>query len=202
MSVLDDATSRARAIAASAALLLVLAIAFVARPAFGASGEPIGGPSLPHVKADGQSLTYDTFTGSSCSQAGFTTSTVAHLDIAGQVQVDGQTFLNGVPYDTYAYIDNGPDTYVTDFLRPRPTDPPFGASSSTYTFVFQSRVRRDATFLGQSITTITCANGVFSAVNQWVSNAQPIPAGEPAGWAALALLLAALAAKRLAARRA
>jgi hypothetical protein len=192
----------ARAFGLVSALLVALAFVVAAPSAHGASGERTGGPSLPMVKANGESLTYDTFTGGSCSQAGFAVNTVAHVAIDGTIDVAGQTFLNGAPYDTYAYQDFGPDSYATDFSRPRPGDPPFGATSSSYVFVFQSVVRRSNEVLGKSVTTITCANGVLvSAANQWISNAEPIPAGHPAAWAALALLLAAAAAMRLTTRR-
>jgi len=206
VSVLVDATRHARAIGTLATALVVLAIALAtfAPAARAASGER-GGASVPTTKAAGDSLTYDTFTNSSCSQAGFLTSAIVHLNISGPVQVDGQTLLNGVPYDTYAYPDIGPDSYPADFVRPRTTpvaDPPFGATSNTYTFAFHSRVLQDGELIGTSITTITCTGGVFAAVNLWVKDAEPVPAGGPAGWTALVLLLAIAAARRLRPRRA
>ena len=177
--------------------------AILASPAHAQNGGRAGGGSLPGTKADGESLTYTDFSAFNCSQTGFTADAVAHLDIAGHIFIDGTTSLNGKPYDTYADdLAFGPDTFNTKFFRPRLNDPPFDAGSSTYTFEFVSRVRRDDEFLGYSVTTITCAGGAFSAVNAWQPAAPPIPTGHPVGWAALALLLAAAAAARLSPRRA
>ena len=187
--------------AALAAALLAVG-AFAAVPALAQNGGRSGGPSLPHVKAAGESLTYDTFTTSNCSQSGFTTSTVVHLDIAGHVFVEGTTFLDGAPYDTYtADLGLGPDTFVSSDGFGRNFTPPPPASS-TYTFVFRSRALRDGEIVGTSVTTITCTNNVFAAINVWEGPGTPIPAGDPAAWAALALLLAAAAAARLRTRRA
>ena len=171
-------------------------------PAWAASGGRIGAGSLPHAKAVGESLTYDSFSNFSCSQAGFTTDAIARMDIAGHVLVQGSTRLNGVPYDTYFDdLETGPDTFPTEFFRPRVGDPPFDAGSNSYTFAFSSRVTVDGRTVGTSVTTITCTAGAFSAFNEWIPGPEPVPAGHPAAWAALALLLAAAAARRLAARR-
>jgi len=195
----DRSTVPARIAAILATALLVLG-AVAASPAHAENGGRIGGASLPHVKAFGESLTYDTFTNTNCSQAGFTTDAVAHMDVNGHVFLDGQSFLNGQPYDTYAEdLLTGPDTFPTTFSRVFSPPPP---ASSTYEFVFRSRVRQDDRFVGWSVTTITCSAGVFSAINVFQPNLPPIPAGTPAGWAVLALLLAAAAARRLRPRRA
>ena len=190
-----DATCIARGLRALATVLVALAI--LAPPAHAQSGGRTGG-SLPYAKALAQSLTYGGFTNTNCSQAGFTTDAVAHLDIAGHVFLDGQTYLDGVPYDTYAEdLQFGPDTFDTKFFRNVLAPAP---ASSTYTFQFVSRVLRDETLVGHSITTITCDDGVFAAVNVWEPARVPVPAGHPAAWAALALLLAVTAASRLARR--
>lgn len=166
-----------------------------------ASGERIGGPSIPVVKALTNALTYDNFTNFNCSQSAFFTNATAHLDIQGDVVLSGTTTLDGVQYDTYALLvsPGGPDSFQTEFSRNFSPPPP---ASSTYTFVFNSHVLQGGRRLGVSQTTITCANGAFSAVNVWFPGDEPIPAGGPAGWAALALLLAATAAAHLARRRA
>jgi hypothetical protein len=194
------AHARARRVAALALLAGALAFALMPSPAAAQSGERAGGPSLPQTKAGLEALTYDTFSNFNCSSASFTTDAVAHVNVVGPIQVIGQTFLNGVPYDAYSYTDNGPDSYGAQFFRPRPGDPPFAAPGSTYEFVFRSDVVRAGLFLGTSVTTIRCVNGAFSAANAW----EPIPAvptGHPLAWAATALLLAGLAARRLASRR-
>jgi hypothetical protein len=185
------------------AATMLAAWALLPAPAHAQSGGRTGA-SLPYAKALNESLTYDTFTNTSCSQAGFSTAAVAHLDIAGHIFVDGQTTLNGVPYDSYADdLQFGPDTFATTFFRPRVGDPAFGATSSSYTFTFRSRVRRDQEFIGTSVTTFVCASGVpVSVTNEWVPAVPPIPAGHPLAWAALALILAASAARKLALRRA
>jgi hypothetical protein len=196
----DRPTVPARIAHLLAIALLVLG-ALAASSARAQDGGRIGGASLPHVKAFGESLTYDTFSNFNCSQSGFTTDAVAHMDITGHVFLDGQSFLNGQPYDTYTEdLLTGPDTFPTVFSRVFTPPPP---ASSIYTFEFRSRVRQDERFVGLSVTTITCGtNGAFSAVNTFQPNLPPIPAGTPAGWAALALLLAAVAARRLRPRRA
>ena len=196
----DRPTVPAR-IATLLATLLVSLATLAAAPALAQDGGRIGGASLPHTKVFGESLTYDTFTNFTCSQTGFTTDAVAHMDIAGHVFIDGQSFLNGLPYDTYtADLLNGPDTFPTVFSRVFTPPPP---ASAIYTFEFRSRVRQDDRFVGWSITTITCGSGgTFNAVNTFDPADVPIPAGTPAGWAALALLLAAAAALRLRPRRA
>jgi len=200
-AVADRTTVPHRLAALLATALLLLGV-FVTLPALAQSGGRAGSPSLPHSKAAGESLTYDTFTTFNCSQSGFTTSTVVHLDIAGHVFVEGTTTLDGAPYDTFSNdLGIGPDTFVSSqgFARIFSPPPP---TSSTYTFVFRSRAIRDGTTVGTSVTTITCANGVFSAVNAWEPLTSSIPAGTPAAWAVLALLLAAAAAARLRSRRA
>ncbi|CAG0967840.1 hypothetical protein BURK1_01060 [Burkholderiales bacterium] len=172
-------------------------------PAFAADGNGgRDGVSTPAgSKAAAGSLIYDSFTGFNCSQSGFVTSAVAHLDISGPVTGAGTTTLDGVPYDAYV-VDNlgsGPDTFPTSFFRTFTPPPP---SSSTYVFVYTTIVTQNGAPLGQSITTIECADGAFSASNVWLGVPEPIPAGHPAAWAALALLLAGGGLARLARRRA
>lgn len=197
--VADRPTVPAR-FAALLAVLLVALAGIAASPAHAANGERVGNGSLPQTKAVSDSLTYDSFSSFNCSQTGFFANAVAHMDISGHVFIDGQTYLNGVPYDTYFEdLLFGPDTFPTDFSRNFTPPPP---ANSTYTFVFRSRVRQDDRQVGVSTTTITCANGAFSAVNDWESAAAAVPAGDPATWAALGALLAAAAALRLRARRA
>jgi hypothetical protein len=199
VGVADRSTVPARFAAFLAAALLALA-GIGAAPAHAQSGGRTGGASLPHVKAFGESLTYDSFSNFNCSQGGFTTDAIAHMDIAGHVLIDGQSYLNGQPYDTYsADLLTGPDTFPTVFSRTFTPPPP---GSSTYEFVFRSRVRQDDRFVGWSVTTITCNAGALSAANVFAPADNPIPAGTPAGLAALALLLAAAAALRLRPRRA
>jgi len=183
-----------------ARLLLALVLASgLPAVALAASGERTG-PAAPALKALGDSLTYDNFTNFNCSQLGFVAKATAHLDIAGPIHISGVTTLDGIPYDTYSLDDpGGPDQFETEFSRDFTPPPP---GSATYTFVFRSNVFQNGQRLGISQTTITCANSVFSAVNVWLAAGEPIPAGQPAGWAALALLLAAAAAVRLAPRRA
>lgn len=167
--------------------------------ALAASGERTGG-SLPGAKASGESFTYDNFTNFNCSQAQFFTNATAHFNIVGDVVLDGVTKLDGTQYDTYSIpVTGGPDTFITNFSR-NFTPPPPG--SSTYTFVFRSTVLQGTRRIGISETTIVCTNGALSAQNIWIAGGEPIPAGGPASWAALALLLAAAAAVRLAPRRA
>ena len=182
--------------------LLALALALASllpAVALAASGERTG-PSVPALKALGDSLTYDDFTNFNCSQLGFVAKATAHLDIAGPIHISGVTTLDGVFYDAYSLDDpGGPDQFETEFSRDFTPPPP---GSATYTFVFRSNVFQNGQRLGISQTTITCANSVFSAVNVWLAAGEPIPAGQPAGWAALALVLAAAAAVRLAPRRA
>ena len=200
-AIADRTTVPHRLAALLATALLVLGV-FATLPALAQNGARGGSPSLPQTKAASESLTYDTFTTFNCSQSGFTTSTVVHLDITGPVIVEGTTTLDGAPYDTYtADLGIGPDTFVSSDGFGRVFTPP-PPTSSTYTFVFRSRAIRDGTTVGTSVTTIACANGVFSAVNAWEPAGTPIPAGTPAAWAALALLLAAAAAARLRSRRA
>jgi hypothetical protein len=184
-----------------ATALLVLAV-FAAMPALAQNGGRGGSPSLPHAKATGESLTYDTFTAFNCSQTGFTTGATVHLNITGHVLVSGTTFLDGVFYDTFTSdLEIGPDTFVSSegFARTFTPPPPV---NSTYTFVFRSRAIREGEFVGTSVTTITCTNGAFAAVNAWEPEGTPIPAGTPAAWMTLALLLAAAGALRLRTRRA
>ena len=178
--------------------LLALAAGLPA-PALAASGERVGGASLPTVKVEGESLTYDNFTNFNCSQTSFFTNATAHLNIQGDVVLLGTTTLDGSPYDAYNLpVPGGPDSFQSEFSRVFAPQP----ASSTYTFVFRSVVVQGPRRIGTSITTITCNGGVFGAANAWIPEPEPIPAGQPAAWAALALLLAAAAAVRLARRRA
>jgi hypothetical protein len=168
--------------------------------ALAASGERVGGASLPGAKAGVEALTYDAFVNSTCSQAGFFTDATAHLDISGDVVLGGVTTLDGAHYDEYTLpVPGGPDVFPTKFFRDFAPPPP---ASSTWTFVFRSHVYQGGRRLGTSQTTITCTNGVFGAVNAWIPEPEPIPAGGPLGLGALALLLAAVAVRRLALRRA
>lgn len=182
---------------AVAASLFAIALASSALAAPG-SGERTAPAPGTGAKASSESLTYDGFSGFNCSQAGFFTLATGHLDIAGPVSVAGRTTLDGAPYDTYAFdLGTGPDTFQTTFERTFAPPPP---GSATYTFVFRSDVYQGARFVGSSITTIACANGAMSAANVWRPLAEPIPAGPPAAWIALALLLAASGVARLARR--
>ena len=196
-----EGARRPGAIALAGAVLVALALA-LALPAHAAQGGSGGllGSSAPEAKdaSQGESLTYDSFTGFNCSQSGFFTSAVGHLTIRGAVTVEGRTFLDGKPYDTYTLdLGTGPATFPTDFSRTFASPPP----SSTYQFVFDSRALAGKRQVGRSVTTIVCQNGVLSAANVWTTP-EPVPAGHPAAGAALALLLAGAAWARLRARRA
>ena len=115
--------SRPRAWAGTiAAGLIALAVALPAVAAGGSGG--ISGPATPGAKVASESLTYDNFTTSGCSQAGFSTLALGHLNIVGPVVVDGTTTLDGVNYDSYSLdLNTGPATFDTSFDRafaPRP----------------------------------------------------------------------------------
>ncbi|HEY8242455.1 MAG TPA: hypothetical protein VII68_03275 [Casimicrobiaceae bacterium] len=182
------------------ATTLVVLGALAAAPALAQNGGRTGGASLPHIKAAGESLTYDGFTNFNCTQGGFTVDATAHFDIQGDAAVSGVTTLDGAPYDTFNFpLTDGPDTFTTLFSRVFTPPPP---GSSSYVFVFRAQVSQGIRRIGTSVTTITCTNGLLSAVNVWTPNGEPIPAGGPAAWLALALLLAASAALRLSTRRA
>ena len=160
----------------------------------------MSGPASPGAKAASESLTYDSFTASSCSQGGFTTLAIGRMNIVGPVVIDGRTTLDGVNYDSYLLdLNTGPATFDTSFDRTFAPPPP---ASSTYTFVFDSTARQGARELGRSVTTIRCTNGAFSAINVWIPRAEPIPTGHPGAWVALTLLLAAAGLARLRAGRA
>ncbi len=173
----------------------------VALPAVAAGGSGgISGPATPGAKVASESLTYDNFTTSGCSQAGFSTLALGHLNIVGPVVIDGTTSLDGVSYDSYSLdLNTGPATFDTSFDRTFAPPPP---GSSTYTFVFDSKASQGTREVGRSVTTISCANGAFSAVNVWIPRAEPIPTGHPGAWVALALLLTAAGLARLRALRA
>ena len=192
-----------RASVRTAIALGVLALgAMLPLPAHASSGGRIGNASPPSLKADEGSLTYDTFTTSSCSQNGFSTNAIGHLSLTGQVNVAGNSLLDGVPYDAFsANLELGPADFDTAFFRPRDGDPPFGATSASYTFVFDAVVFNEGVPVGRTVTTVVCSNGAFSASSQWVPGSSSIPAGHPASWVLLALFLAVTAASRLAARR-
>ena len=197
-----EGARRPGAIALAGAVLvaLALALALPAHAAHGGSGGLLGS-SAPEAKdaSQGESLTYDSFTGFNCSQGAFFTSAVGHLDIKGPVTVEGRTFLDGNAFDTYALdLGTGPATFPTDFSRTFTSPAP---SSSTYRFVFDSRAMQGKRLVGRSITTIVCQNGALSASNVWTT-LEPVPAGHPATWIALALLLAGAGGVRLRARRA
>lgn len=187
-------------LAGAALLALALALALPAQAGQGGSGGLLGSPATGSKDAsEGESLTYDSFTGFNCSQSGFFTSAVGHLTIRGAVTVEGRTFLDGKPYDTYTLdLRTGPATFPTDFSRTFASSPP---SSSTYRFVFDSQALAGKRKVGRSVTTIVCQNGVLSAANVWTTP-EPVPAGHPATGAALALLLAGAGWARLRARRA
>ncbi len=177
--------------------LLALLVALTASAQGGSGG--LAGPAPPSAKAASESLTYDNFSGGSCSQGGFVTGAVGHLGIAGAVIVEGATFLDGKPYDTYTLdLGVGPATFGTEFFRTFSPPPP---PSHTYRFVYSSSVRQGDREFGRSITTIDCTNGTLSASNAWVPRPEPVPAGSPAAWAALALLLLAAGHARLRAGR-
>jgi len=187
-------SSRPRAWAGTiAAGLFTLAIALPAAAAGGSGG--ISGPASPGAKAASESLTYDSFAASGCSQAGFSTLAIGRLNIVGPVVVDGTTTLDGVNFDNYSLdLKTGPAVFDTSFDRAFAPPPP---ASSTYTFVFDSRARQGERQVGRSVTTIHCANGAFSAFNVWIPSAEPIPTGHPGAWGALAFLLMAAGLARL-----
>lgn len=192
--------SPARPRAAAGALfggLLALMFVLTASAQGGSGG--LDGAAPPSAKAASASLTYDSFTGGSCSQGEFVTAAIGHLGIAGAVIVEGTTSLDGKPYDAYTLdLGIGPATFGTAFFRTFTPPPP---PSQTYTFVYSSSVRQGDREFGRSITTIQCANGTLSASNVWVPRPEPVPAGSPAAWAALALLLLAVGHARLRAGR-
>jgi hypothetical protein len=181
------------------ALAAWLASLCAASPAFSAGASGDRGIPSPAGKALANSLTYDNFAGA-CAIDAFSTIAKGHLSIAGAVVADGSTQLNGVLFDLYTLsLGSGPATFDTTFDRVFTPPPP---SSLTYTFVFTTSVRQGGRELGRSITTISCAAGIFSATNVWESFPEPVPAGDPASWALLASLLAAAAGLRIARRRA
>lgn len=187
-------------IALVGAALVALFLALPAHAGQGGSGGLLGSSSPGSKYAnDGESLTYDSFSGFNCSQGAFFTSAIGHLDIKGPVIVEGRTLLDGKPFDTYTLdLGTGPATFPTDFSRTFTSPAP---SSSTYKFVFDSRAMQGKRQVGRSVTTIVCQNGALSAANVWTT-LEPVPAGHPATWAALALLLAGAGWVRLRARRA
>ena len=181
-----------------AAGLLAFALALPASAAGGSGG--IFGPATSGAKATSESLTYDSFTDSSCSQGAFSTLAIGHLNIVGPVVVDGTTTLDGAIFDSYSLdLKTGPATFDTTFDRTFAPPPP---ASSTFTFVFDSTARQGAREVGRSVTTIRCANGAFSATNVWIARVEPIPTGLPGAWVALALMLTAAGLARLRAVRA
>lgn len=179
---------------AVAALALGIASVAAAQGNGGMSGSPIG-------KADPigpGSLTYDTFTASSCSQAAFATLALGHLTLVGPTRFDGVGYLDGVKHSTYSGdLKSGPATFDTDFSRDFITLFPPAPPSSTYTYVFFSSVYQGETFFGNSVTTIVCTAGTFSASNVWTAAPSPIPATGHSGLVALAALLAFAGAARL-----
>ena len=192
-----DARPR-RWLGAVVAGLLAVVVSMPA-PAQGGNGGREGPSASPGAKASGESLTYDGFSGFRCNEPEFSTSAMAHLDIVGPVKIDGGTTLNGIPYDTYSEdLGTGPDTFPTKFDRI------FGAplGSANYTFVFRSSVIQGSRYVGLTITTIVCTGGALSATSAWHPAPEPIPAGDGATWAVLALLLAGVGLARLARRRA
>lgn len=196
----SEGSRRPGPVALAGAALLALALALPAQAGPGGSGGLLGPPAGGSKDAsEGASLTYDGFTGFNCSQSGFFTSAVGHLTIQGAATVEGRTFLDGKPYDTYTLdLGTGPATFPTDFSRTFASPPP---SSSTYRFVFDSQTFAGKRQVGRSVTTIVCQNGVLSATNVWTTP-EPVPAGHPAAAAALALFLAGAGWARLRARRA
>ena len=99
-AVADRTTVPQRLAVLLATALLMLGV-FATLPALAQNGGRGGSPSLPHSKLVGESLTYDNFNTFNCSQGGFQTGTTVHLDIVGHVFVEGTSFLDGAPYDTY-----------------------------------------------------------------------------------------------------
>ncbi len=195
----SEGARRPGPMALAAAALIALALALPAQAGPGGSGGLLDSPATGSKDAsEGESLTYDSFTGFNCSQSGFFTSAIGRLTIKGAVTVEGRTFLDGKPYDTYTLdLRTGPATFPTDFSRTFASPPP----SSTYQFVFDSQARAGKRQVGRSVTTIVCQNGVLSAANVWTTP-EPVPVGHPAAGAALALLLAGAGWARLRARRA
>jgi hypothetical protein len=186
-----------RAVRLAAGALVVAAWGHGALAADGSGGRE-GLSSVPSAKMFTGSLTYTNFGGSSCSETAFFTAATAHLNIAGFSNGAGSTTLNGLAYDVFVpNLGQGPDSFNTTFSRA--FNPP--VASSTYTFVFKTVVTSEGRLVGTSVTTVECAGGGLSAISEWQPYALEVPAGQPATWVALTLLLA-VAGARLARRRA
>lgn len=180
-------------------LLAALAVALAPLGAHGASGERLAA-GTGGVKADGESLRYDGFSGFNCSQSSFTVDALAHLNIAGPVSIEGTSSLGGVPYDSYfADLGTGPDTFPTNFGRDFTAQgKPPGPLTPVYEFVFNSIAKTGNRVVGRSVTTIRCTNGALSASNRFISaEPEPIPVDSPAALLVLGLALAAAAGSSL-----
>lgn len=179
---------------------LALGVAQVA--AAQGNGAPRGAPTGKADPIGSGSLTYDTFSSSSCSQGAFSTLALGHLTLVGPTRFDGVGFLDGVRHSTYSGdLKTGPATFDTDFSRDFVVLFPPPPASSTYTYTFFSSVYQGDRMVGNSVTTIVCTSGTFSASNVWIAAPSPIPATGHPGLVLLAALLALAGAARLARAR-
>jgi|WetSurSiteA1Bulk_404760.scaffolds.fasta_scaffold24381_2 hypothetical protein len=135
------------------------------------NGEPISSldktqvtdKSLVAAINTGYSLLYDAFS-CTCSETGFSCGATATYNFPTNVTVYGVTLLNDDFYDNYSFgLSAGSGTYGTGFGRTfSPVLP-----SSTYVFSFISRlVNTSDQFVDIALTTISCNNGVASALGQ------------------------------------
>ena len=160
-----------------------------------APGQHTDAPSVPGVAL----LTYGAFTGGTCSQGAFSVGATGTLLTTEPTTVKGLTFLDGAPYDTFTFaLPPGPLVFGTGFGRSFSPPPP---ASATYTFVFSSNLLTESgQFLGRSVTTFQCTDGVLTGSNAWVDGAAvPIPTLSEWTMILLALILAgggALALRR------
>lgn len=159
-----------------------------------ASGERLGPSIQPIPKAGTGSITFTDFFGGTCSDAGFTVTATARINIVGLFDLQGTTTLDGVPFDTYGFTESGPDQYLTTFKRDFTPPPP---ASPNYVFVFSADVLQGGTLLGRSRTTITCQASVLQAQSIWLPAGAAVPVGGPAGLALLVALLGLAAVARL-----
>lgn len=175
-----------------AALTVVLSMGSGATFAANNNGQPIGPTqalSIPNAY-NTPILTYSAFNSGTCSQAAFSVNATGNDAANGTVDIQGTTTLDGTSAGAFAFsLGPGPFTFPTSFSRNFTPPPP---ASSTYTFVFNSNVFQAGNFLGTSVTTITCAAGVFNATNVWVA-ASSIPTLSEWGLALLPLVIAAAA---------
>jgi hypothetical protein len=154
------------------------------------SGQPTGAGSATHITGayNTPALTYNSFTGGTCSQTAFFVDATGVDNTNGTANVFVTETLNGLPFSSGSFqLTNGPFTFPTSFGTTFTPPPP---ASSTYTFVFTSAVSQAGNFLGNSITTVTCTGGVLSATNTFVA-AGSVPTLSEWSLILLALMLAA-----------